>query len=40
MTSDRALTHASRLATVEDLLGLPRLATVPNTTNLLMFLDP
>ena len=34
MTSAAAFTHASHLATVEDLLGLPRLATVANTPSL------
>lgn len=40
MRSDIALNHGSYLATVEDLLELPRLATVEDTTSLLMFLTP
>lgn len=40
MTDATAMTHSSYTATVEDLLGLPRLATVTNTQNLLMFLNP
>jgi phosphatidylinositol-3-phosphatase len=39
MTSATAFTHASYLATVEDLLGLPRLPTVTNTPNLLEFVQ-
>jgi hypothetical protein len=38
MTSSKAYTHSSYLATVEDLLGLPRLATVTNEPNMLEFL--
>jgi hypothetical protein len=38
MKSATALSHASYLATVEDLLGLPRLATVTSTPNLMEFL--
>ena len=40
MTSATAFTHSSYTATVEDLLGLPRLATVTSTTNLLEFMQP
>jgi hypothetical protein len=40
MTSATAFTHSSYLATVEDLLGLPRLATVTSTPNLMEFLKP
>ena len=40
MTSATAYTHASYLATVEDLLGLPRLATVTATPNMMEFLNP
>ena len=39
MTSATALNHGSYLATVEDLLGLPRLETVMNATNLMEFLN-
>ena len=38
MTSATAFTHSSYLATIEDLLGLPRLATVTSTTPLTEFL--
>jgi hypothetical protein len=38
--SDKAYTHANYLATVEDLLGLPRLDTVKHKANLLEFLAP
>jgi hypothetical protein len=41
MTSATAYTHSSHLATVEDLLGLPRLATVTNTPSMEKdFLNP
>ncbi len=40
MTSDTAYTHSSYLATVEDLLGLPRLATVTNETAMMEFMNP
>ncbi len=40
MTSTTAYTHSSYLATIEDLLGLPRLATVTSTPNLMEFLKP
>jgi hypothetical protein len=40
MTSATAFTHSSYLATIEDLLGLPRLATVTATTPLTEFLNP
>jgi len=40
MTSDTAYTHSSYLATVEDMLGLPRLGTVTNEPNMLEFLKP
>jgi hypothetical protein len=40
MTSATAYTHSSYLATVEDLLGLPRLPTVASAPNLLEFLKP
>jgi hypothetical protein len=39
MTADTAFTHASYLATIEDLLGLPRLATVTTTPSLMEFLN-
>jgi hypothetical protein len=39
MTADTAFTHASYLATVEDLLGLPRLATVTSTPSMMEFLN-
>ena len=39
MTSATAYTHASYLATIEDLLGLPRLQTVTSTPNLMEFLN-
>jgi hypothetical protein len=39
MTSSTAYTHSSYLATVEDLLALPRLATVTNEQNMLEFLQ-
>jgi len=39
MTSNTAFTHSSYLATIEDLLGMPRLATVTATTNLMEFLN-
>jgi len=39
MTSATAYTHSSYLATVEDMLGLPRLATVTSEPNLLGFLN-
>lgn len=40
MTSATAYTHSSYLATVEDLLGLPRLATVTNAPAMMEFLKP
>jgi phosphatidylinositol-3-phosphatase len=40
MTTSTAYTHASYLATVEDLLGLPRLATVTSTPSMLEFFHP
>jgi hypothetical protein len=40
MTSATAFTHASYLATIEDLLGMPRLATVTATPSLMEFLKP
>ncbi len=40
MTSATAFTHSSYLATVEDLLALPRLATVTSTQNMMEFLNP
>lgn len=39
MTADTAFTHASYLATIEDLLGLPRLATVTTTPSMMEFLN-
>ena len=39
MTSATALDHGSYLATVEDLLGLPRLATVTSKPNLMEFIN-
>lgn len=39
MTGDTAFTHASYLATIEDLLDLPRLATVTSTPSLMEFLN-
>lgn len=39
-TSDTAYTHSSYLATIEDMLGLDRLATVTNEPNMLEFLNP
>jgi hypothetical protein len=38
MTSATAFTHSSYTATIEDLLGMPRLATVTSTTSLMEFL--
>jgi hypothetical protein len=40
MTSATAFTHATYLATMETLLGLPRLATVTNAPTLMEFLNP
>jgi hypothetical protein len=40
MTSATAYTHQSYLATVEDLLGLPRLAKVAAAPNMMEFLNP
>jgi hypothetical protein len=40
MTSATAYTHSSYLATVEDLLGLPRLSTVTSAPNMMEFLTP
>jgi phosphatidylinositol-3-phosphatase len=40
MTSATAYTHGSYLATVEDLLGLQRLAKVATTPNMMEFLNP
>ena len=40
MTSSTAFTHSSYTATIEDLLGMPRLATVTSQNNLLEFLGP
>jgi hypothetical protein len=40
MKSATHFTHASYLATVEDMLSLPRLATVTTTPNLMEFLNP
>ena len=40
MTSGTAYTHSSYLATVEDLLGLPRLATVTSAPAMMEFLNP
>jgi hypothetical protein len=40
MTSATAFTHSSYTATIEDLLGMPRLATVTSSPNLLEFLQP
>ncbi len=40
MTVDVALTHSSYLATIEDLLGLPRLAAVTSTPSMMMFFNP
>jgi hypothetical protein len=40
MTSATAYTHSSYLATVEDLLSLPRLATVSTEPNMTEFLNP
>jgi hypothetical protein len=40
MTSATAYTHASYGATVEDLLGLPRLPKLATTPNMLEFLNP
>ena len=40
MTSATAYTHSSYLATVEDLLGLPRLATVTSAPAMMEFLQP
>jgi hypothetical protein len=39
MTVDTAMTHSSYLATIEDLLGLPRLPSVQTTTSLMMFFN-
>ena len=39
-TSNTELTHASYLATIEDLLGLPRLATVTSAPSMMNFLTP
>ena len=40
MTSATAYTHSSYLATVEDLLGLPRLATVTSAPSMMEFMNP
>ena len=40
MTSATTFTHSSYLATIEDLLGLPRLATVTTAPALMEFLNP
>lgn len=40
MTSATAFTHSSYLATVEELLGLPRLATVTSATSMMEFMNP
>jgi hypothetical protein len=40
MTSANAYTHSSYLATIEDLLKLPRLATVTNTPSMMEFFKP
>ncbi len=40
MTSGTAFTHSAYTATIEDLLGMPRLATVTSAPNLLEFLNP
>ncbi|MDB4959518.1 MAG: putative acid phosphatase [Myxococcales bacterium] len=40
MTSATAFTHSSYLATIEDLLALPRLPTVTSTPALMEFLNP
>jgi len=40
MTSSTAFTHASYLATVEDLLALPRLTTVTSAPSMMEFLNP
>ena len=40
MTSATAWTHSSYLATVEDLLALPRLATVTSEPNMMEFMNP
>ena len=40
MTSAAAYDHSSYLATVEDLLQLPRLQTVASTTNMMEFMNP
>ncbi len=40
MTSSTAFTHQSYLATIEDMLGLPRLATVTSAAPLTEFLKP
>jgi hypothetical protein len=39
MTSGTAFTHSSYTATIEDLLSMPRLATVTSATNLMEFLN-
>ena len=39
MQSATAFTHSSYTATVEDLLGLPRLTTVTTTNNLMEFMN-
>ena len=40
MTLDTDFTHSSYLATIEDLLGLPRLATVTSTASMMAFFNP
>jgi len=40
MTSDADYTHASYLATIEDLLSLPRLDTVTQTSSMMEFFKP
>lgn len=40
MTSDTAYDHSSYLATIEDLLGLPRLDTVTSAPNMMEFMNP
>jgi hypothetical protein len=40
MTSATAWDHSSYLATVEDLLQLPRLQTVTNTPTMMEFMNP
>jgi hypothetical protein len=40
MTSNTAFNHSSYTATIEDMLGMPRLSTVTNDPNLLEFLNP